>query len=73
METRRIRILNLTLSADESVQLAGLEMLDSLKSRDQREQAFIGAATRWFLDTTGHETQMPNDDYSAGSPTRGPQ
>lgn len=45
--------LNLTLSGDESVQLAGLEMLDSLKSRNKREQAFIRAATNWFLDPDG--------------------
>ena len=65
--------LNLTLSSDESVQLAGLEMLDSLKSRDPREQEFISAATHWFLDTTRHVAARPNGDSSSGNPTKGPQ
>ncbi|MET4581582.1 hypothetical protein ABIE21_001072 [Conyzicola nivalis] len=42
--------LNLTLSAEETTQITGLEMLDALKSKSKREIAFIDAATQWFLD-----------------------
>lgn len=53
--------MNLTLSNDESLQVAGLEMLDSLASKDAREQAFISAATRWplGLNGSGNDDQDP--------------
>lgn len=41
--------LNLTLAAEETTQITGLEMLDALKSKSKRELAFIDAATQWFL------------------------
>jgi uncharacterized membrane protein len=55
--------LDLTLSSDESTQLAGLEMLDSLESKDAREQAFIYAATQWFL-----RAQVPAEPSSSDEP-----
>jgi hypothetical protein len=42
--------LNLTLAAEETTQITGLEMLDALGSKTKPERAFIEAATQWFLD-----------------------
>ncbi|WP_104196239.1 hypothetical protein [Cryobacterium sp. M15] len=42
--------LNLTLAAEETTQITGLEMLDALESKTKPERAFIEAATQWFLD-----------------------
>lgn len=64
--------MNLTLSADESVQLAGLEMLDSLKSRDPREQEFISAATHWFLNAAARGAEPLRELHGAASPKRRP-
>jgi hypothetical protein len=41
--------LNLTLAAEETTQITGLEMLDALESKSKRERLFIEAATQWFL------------------------
>ncbi|KGJ72066.1 hypothetical protein GY21_17855 [Cryobacterium roopkundense] len=41
--------LNLTLAAEETTQITGLEMLDALESKTEPERAFIQAATQWFL------------------------
>lgn len=62
--------LDRTLSTDEAEQLVGLAMLHSLRSRDQREQDFIKAATDVFLDPNadGDDT----DDVPPAEPVETP-
>lgn len=52
--------LNLTLSADETVQLAGLALLDTLWSNDPDEQKFITTAAAGLIPPP--ETSHPATD-----------
>jgi hypothetical protein len=61
--------LNLTLSADDTTQITGLEMLDALKSNNELEQRFIEAATHWFLEPAQEANGELDDE--AQLPPRG--
>jgi len=66
--------LNLTLSAEDTAQIAGLEMLDALESKTKPERAFIDAATHWFLSQeppgafVGSPGEEPPEDYVDTTP-----
>ena len=70
--TRAEYALNMTLSSDQYVRLAALDILGSMETRDIAERTFIRVALKWFLDRALSEANLQDDaaDTPAVPPVR---